>query len=123
MHLFSILIQSVRFLEGRDDSIAKPFYAFIDILFDEQRGLLKLIRMTLVQFIRVTYGSTINRQVRRYIVSRFQEEYLVKHLITLRDTFWPKNPIVKRQTSTDDKKKDRRQQAKQLLLSNIPGLF
>ncbi|CAF4379375.1 unnamed protein product, partial [Rotaria sp. Silwood2] len=110
----------VRFLEGRVDSIAKPFYAFIDILLDEQRGLLKLIRMTLVQFIRVTYGSTINRQVRRYIVSLFQEEYIVKYLIMLRDTFWPKTPPVERQTRTDDEKRERRQQAKQHLLSNIP---
>ena len=118
-----ILFSSVRFLEGRDDSIAKPFYAFINILFDEQRGLLKLIRMTLVQFIRVTYGSTINRQVRRYIVNLFQEECLVKYLIMFRDTFWPKIPIVERQIRTDDEKKDRRQQAKQLLLSNIPGFL
>ncbi|CAF1020929.1 unnamed protein product [Rotaria sp. Silwood1] len=111
---------SVRFLEGRVDSIAKPFYAFIDILLDEQHSLLKLIRMTLVQFIRVTYGSTINRQVRRYIVNLFQEEYVVKYLIMLRDTFWPKTPPVERQTRTDDEKRERRQQAKQQLLSNIP---
>ncbi|CAF2040918.1 unnamed protein product [Rotaria magnacalcarata] len=111
---------SVRFLEGRADSIAEPFYTFIDVLFDEQRGLLKLIRMTLVQFIRVTYGSTINRQVRRYIVSLFQEECIVKYLIMLRDVFWPKIPSAPRQPRTDDEKRERRQQAKQQLLSNIP---
>jgi hypothetical protein len=90
-------------------------------LFDEQRVLLKLIRMTLVQFIRVTYGSTINRQVRRYIVSLFQEECIVKYLIMLRDTFWPSTPPNERQTRTDEEKIERRQQAKRLLLSNIPG--
>ncbi|CAF0812826.1 unnamed protein product [Rotaria sordida] len=113
-------IDSVRFLEGRADSIAKPFYTFIDTLLDEQRGLLKLIRMTFVQFIRVTYGSTINRQVRRYIVSLFQEEYIVKYLIMLRDIFWPKIPLVETPMRTDDEKRERRQQAKQQLLSNIP---
>jgi hypothetical protein len=77
--------------------------------------------MTLVQFIRVTYGSTINRQVRRYIVSLFQEECIVKYLIMLRDTFWPSTPSNERQTRTDEEKIERRQQAKRLLLSNIPG--
>ncbi|CAF1252805.1 unnamed protein product [Adineta ricciae] len=113
-------MDSVRFLEGRADSIAKPFYAFIDILFDEQGGLLKLIRMTLVQFIRVTYGSTINRQVRRFIVSLFQEESVVKCLIMFRDSFWPATPSAERQTRTDEEKLERRQQAKRQLLTNIP---
>ncbi len=115
-------IDSVRFLEGRDDSIAKPFYAFIDILFDEQGGLLKLIRMTLVQFIRVTYGSTINRQVRRYIVTLFQEEHVVTYLTMLRDAFWPKIPRVETPARTEEEKIERRQQAKRQLLTNIPGL-
>ena len=122
-HLRSLpIFFSVRFLEGRADSIAKPFYTFIDILFDEQRAMMKLIRMTLVQFIRVTYGSTINRQVRRFIVGLFQEECLVKYLILLRDTFWPKTPAAERPTANDEEKLERRQQAKQQLLTNIPGL-
>ncbi len=78
--------------------------------------------MTLIQFIRVTYGSTINRQVRRYIVNLFQEEYIVKYLIMLRDVFSPKTPSVEKQPRTDDEKIERRQQAKRQLLSNIPGL-
>ena len=78
--------------------------------------------MTLVQFIRVTYGSTINRQVRRYIVGLFQEEYFVKYLILFRDAFWPKNPSTeKRPIPTDEEKALRRQQAKQQLLTSIPG--
>jgi hypothetical protein len=121
-NILFFLSQSVRFLEGRADSIAKPFYAFIDVLFDEQRGMLKLIRMTLVQFIRVTYGITINRQVRRFIVGLFQEECIVKYLIILRGTFWPGTPLAERPTRTDDEKMERRQQAKRQLLSNIPGL-
>ena len=116
-----MLDSSQRFLEGRADSIAKPFYAFIDALFDEQGGLLKLIRMTLVQFIRVTYGSTINRQVRRSIVSLFQEERIVNYLTILRDTIWSKTPPVERPTPTDEEKIERRQQAKRQLLTNIPG--
>ena len=85
--------------------------------------MLKLIRMTLVQFIRVTYGSTINRTVRRFIVSLFQEEYVVKSLILLRDTFWPDVAPGERPTPTDDEKLERRQEAKRQLLTNIPGLF
>ena len=85
--------------------------------------MLKLIRMTLVQFIRVTYGSTINRHVRRFVVSLFQEEYVVKSLILLRDTFWPDVVPDERPTPTDDDKLERRQEAKRQLLTNIPGLF
>jgi len=92
------------------------------MIFDEQGRLLKLIRMTLVQFIRVTYGSTINRQVRRYIVGLFQEECIVKYLIMLRDAFWPKNPPIERQTRIEEDRNERRQQAKRQLLSNIPGI-
>lgn len=119
---FIFLFASIRFLEGRDDSIAKPFYSFIDLIFDEQGGLFKLIRMTLVQFIRVTYGSTINRQVRRYIVNLFQEEYFVKCLIMFRDAFWPKNPPAERPVRVEEDKHERRQHAKRQLLSNIPGI-
>lgn len=79
--------------------------------------------MTLVQFIRVTYGSTINRQVRRFIVSLFQEEYVVKCLIMFRDAFWPATPSAERQTRTDEEKLERRQQAKRQLLTNIPGIY
>lgn len=112
---------SLSFIEGRADSIAKPFYAFIDTLFDEQGSLLKLIRMTLVQFIRVTYGSTINRQARQSIVSLFQEERVVSYLTVLRDSLWPKTPSVERPAPTDPEKIERRQQAKRQLLANIPG--
>lgn len=109
------------FIEGRADSIAKPFYAFIDILFEEQGSLLKLIRMTLVQFIRVTYGSTINRQVRQSVVSLFQEERVVNYLTVLRDSIWPKTPPIERPPRSDEDKIERRQQAKRQLLANVPG--
>ena len=77
--------------------------------------------MTLVQFIRVTYGSTINRQVRQSIVSLFQEERVVSYLTVLRDSLWPKTPPVERPARTDEEKIERRQQAKRQLLANIPG--
>jgi sorting nexin-25 len=93
------------------------------MLFDEQGTLLKLIRMTLVQFIRVTYGSTINREVRRYIVCLFQEECIVKYLIMLRDAFWPKTSPIQRQRNVDEDKHERRQHAKRQLLTNIPGIY
>lgn len=77
--------------------------------------------MTLVQFIRVTYGSTINRQVRRSIVGFFQEECLVKYLVIIQDAIWPKIPSMPRTIPTEEEKLKRRQQAKQQLLTNIPG--
>jgi len=77
--------------------------------------------MTLVQFIRVTYGSTINRQVRRSIVSLFQEEYLVKYLTILQYAIWPKVPRVPKPMPTEEEKHERQQQAKRQLLTNVPG--
>ena len=117
------LLFSNRLVEERLDSIARPFYRLVDVLFDEQGVMLKLIRTTLVQFIRATYGSTINRQVRRFIASFVQEESIVKYFILLRDTLWPQTiSIDPKPIDSDEMKRERRFQAKQRLLMNIPGM-
>ncbi|CAF1253936.1 unnamed protein product, partial [Didymodactylos carnosus] len=118
-------IDSVRFLEGRADSIAKPLYQLINEIF-EVKGMLKLVRITLVQFIRSTFGSTINRQTRRLIFGLFQENRLVSYVTMLRDTFWPNGStlsIITKETRTDDEKLERRHQAKRKLLTSIPETF
>lgn len=42
------------------DSIAEPLYALLSEVFD-MRGVFRWLRRTLVTFVQITYGRTINR--------------------------------------------------------------
>lgn len=42
------------------DSIAEPLYALLSEVFD-MRGVFRWLRKTLVTFVQITYGRTINR--------------------------------------------------------------
>lgn len=42
------------------DSVAEPLYALLSEVFD-MRGVFRWLRKTLVTFVQITYGRTINR--------------------------------------------------------------
>ena len=48
--------------DGGKDSIAKPMYVLISEVF-ELRGMFKWLRRTLMAFVKVTFGRSINRSV------------------------------------------------------------
>lgn len=107
------------------DSIAEPIYHLLSEIFD-LTGPFKFLRKSLISFVQLTYGGTINRQIRDLISGFFDENNLHHYLSSLLKALWPVNdaeedkPIPER---TDDMKEMTAHVAKSLLSENIPDIL
>lgn len=107
------------------DSIAEPLYHLLSEIFD-LTGPFKFLRKSLISFVQLTYGGTINRQVRDLILGCFDENNLHHYLSSLLKALWPANdvdedkPVPER---TDDMKEMTAHAAKSLIIDNIPDIL
>lgn len=69
------------------DSIAEPFYYLIEELF-EIKGMKKWFRKSLILFVQLTYGATINRKIRESINWILSDEMLSYYIKLTRESFW-----------------------------------
>lgn len=95
----------------------------------ELKGMKKWFRKSLILFVQLTYGATINRKIRECVYYIFSEEMLAFYLKNLKDSMW----INKNQTDEFEliqyETKERstaqkaftKKEAKQKLLANMPG--
>jgi len=110
------------------DSIAEPFYHLLEELF-ELKGMKKWFRKSLILFVQLTYGATINRKIRECIYYFFSEEMLAFYLKQLKDSMWLFNSgknefeLIQHETCVKSEfdKIQTKNQAKLKLLANIPG--
>ncbi|OXB76769.1 UNVERIFIED_CONTAM: hypothetical protein H355_016250 [Colinus virginianus] len=107
-------------VDGKRDSIAEPCFMLIGEIF-ELRGMFKWVRKTLIALVQVTFGRTINKQIRDTVHWMFSEAMLVYYIGIFRDAFWPNGklappPIAK----SDEQRQETKQRAQQKLLENIP---
>lgn len=104
------------------DSIAEPLYVLIGEIFD-MGGLFKWVRKSLISFVQITYGGTINRQIRDLINGLFDEANLHFYATTILKDVWPGGELIEISTPerTDDMKELTAFAAKSLLIDNIPG--
>ncbi|CAG9791866.1 unnamed protein product [Diatraea saccharalis] len=70
------------------DSIAEPLYALLSEVFD-MRGVFRWLRKTLVTFVQITYGRTINRQIKETISWLFSEQMLHYYISVVLKSWWP----------------------------------
>ncbi|CAG5009746.1 unnamed protein product [Parnassius apollo] len=70
------------------DSIAEPLYALLSEVFD-MRGVFRWLRKTLVTFVQITYGRTINRQIKETISWLFSEHMLHYYISLVLKSWWP----------------------------------
>ncbi|XP_054648308.1 sorting nexin-25 isoform X1 [Dunckerocampus dactyliophorus] len=106
--------------DGRRDALAEPCFMLIGEIF-ELRGMFKWVRKTLIALVQVTFGRTINKQIRDTVNWIFSEQMLVCYINIFKDTFWPNGilaPHVKVQT--DAERTETKERAQQKLLDNIP---
>lgn len=107
------------------DSIAEPIYHLLSEIFD-LTGPFKFLRKSLISFVQLTYGGTINRQIRDLIAGCFDETNLHHYLSSLVKTLWPANdadedkPVPER---TDDMKEMTAHAAKSLIIDNVPDIL
>ena len=72
---------------GRGDVIAESLYALIGEVFD-MRGVFKWIRKSLMTFVQITYGSTINRQIRDTVDYLISEQMILYYLNSFKKSLW-----------------------------------
>ncbi|KAG5844997.1 hypothetical protein ANANG_G00134090 [Anguilla anguilla] len=74
--------------DGKRDALAEPCFMLIGEIF-ELRGMFKWVRKTLIALVQVTFGRTINKQIRDTVHWIFSEQMLVYYINVFRDAFWP----------------------------------
>uniref|UniRef100_A0A3P9I4X6 Sorting nexin 25 n=1 Tax=Oryzias latipes TaxID=8090 RepID=A0A3P9I4X6_ORYLA len=106
--------------DGRKNALAEPCFMLIGEIF-ELRGMFKWVRKTLIALVQVTFGRTINKQIRDTVNWIFSEQMLVCYISVFRDTFWPDGKLAPHLKSrTDSERHETKERAQQKLLDNIP---
>lgn len=105
------------------DSIAEPLYALMGEVF-EMGGVLKWFRRSLISFVQITYGRTINRQIRESINSLWDEAMLHHYASTALKSFWPGGVLTGfyDERGADEQRK-MAETAKSLVVHNIPEVL
>ncbi|XP_053948481.1 sorting nexin-25 isoform X2 [Anastrepha ludens] len=105
------------------DSIAEPLYALLGEIFD-MGGVFKWLRKSLISFVQITYGRTINRQIRESVAYLFEESMLHYYFSAILKSFWPGGLLASSYpVRSDDIKEMTRNAAKDLLMDNIPEVL
>uniref|UniRef100_A0A8C7ALA4 Sorting nexin 25 n=1 Tax=Neovison vison TaxID=452646 RepID=A0A8C7ALA4_NEOVI len=107
-------------VDGRKDALAEPCFMLIGEIF-ELRGMFKWVRRTLIALVQVTFGRTINKQIRDTVNWIFSEQMLVYYINIFRDAFWPNGKLAPPTTiRSEEHSQATKQRAQQKLLENIP---
>ncbi|XP_058145859.1 sorting nexin-25 isoform X5 [Dasypus novemcinctus] len=108
-------------VDGRREALAEPCFMLIGEIF-ELRGMFKWVRRTLIALVQVTFGRTINRQIRDTVNWIFSEQMLVYYIGVFRDAFWPNGKLAPpAPIRSEARVQETKQRAQQKLLENIPG--
>ncbi|CAL1295036.1 unnamed protein product [Larinioides sclopetarius] len=109
--------------EDRRDSIAEPLYTLIGEIF-ELKGVFNWLRRSLIMFVQITYGRTINRQLRETVGCILSEPMLLYYLQMFRDTMWPSGELApKAEDRTKEQKRITKISAKRMFLNNTPEVL
>ncbi|XP_052018111.1 sorting nexin-25 isoform X2 [Apodemus sylvaticus] len=107
-------------VDGKKDALAEPCFMLIGEIF-ELRGMFKWVRRTLIALVQVTFGRTINKQIRDTVNWIFSEQMLVYYISTFRDAFWPSGKLAPpTRIRSEAQSQETKQRAQQKLLENIP---
>ncbi|XP_048186785.1 sorting nexin-25 [Perognathus longimembris pacificus] len=107
-------------VDGKKDSLAEPCFMLIGEIF-ELRGMFKWVRRTLIALVQVTFGRTINKQIRDTVNWIFSEQMLIYYIGVFRDAFWPNGKLAAPSAIRSDAgSQETKQKAQQKLLENIP---
>ncbi|KAJ8262199.1 hypothetical protein GJAV_G00163640 [Gymnothorax javanicus] len=107
-------------LDGKKDALAEPCFMLIGEIF-ELRGMFKWVRKTLIALVQVTFGRTINKQIRDTVHWIFSEQMLVYYINIFWDTFWPNGKLAPAsEARSESERQETKERAQQKLLDNIP---
>ncbi|XP_019776942.2 sorting nexin-25 isoform X5 [Tursiops truncatus] len=110
-------------VDGRKDSLAEPCFMLIGEIF-ELRGMFKWVRRTLIALVQVTFGRTINKQLRDAVDWALSEQMVVYYIGALRDALWPGGNLAPPNTiPSEEQSQETKRRAQQKLLENIPDML
>lgn len=94
-------------LEGKEslmkDDIAEPAYNLLNELFElNERGSLGWLRKSMIAFVQISFGSTINRQIHETASWLTTESMICYYLTSFRDSFWPPPNVTPGISTSDD---------------------
>ena len=100
------------------DGVAEPIYSLISELFD-MRGVSKILRKSLMTFVQITYGSTINRQVKDTVSYLTSDHMIIQYINTVQNNLWQSS---NKETEEQDPGigDEVRSKARESLIRNIP---
>lgn len=107
--------------EKAKDTIAIPFYNLVGEMF-ELHGRLQWVRRQTVFLIRITFGSTIERQISRAMAWCCEEQQVLWYLQTFHGCLWPLHQ-QEHKPATDEEKHRTREEVVSRLLDNPPQLL
>ena len=100
------------------DGVTENFLSLISEVFD-MRGVSKILRKSLMTFVQITYGSTINRQVKDTASWITSEHMVIRYIKTVKETLWPSSDVTEGKEPTMSADEVRRK-ARESLIRNIP---
>ncbi|XP_076660798.1 sorting nexin-25 [Halictus rubicundus] len=111
------------YLSSNKDAIAEPLYTLLGEIFD-LRGVFRWLRRSLIIFVQITYGRTINRQIRDTIAWIFSEPMLHYYVQLFTKSWWPNGHLVSGNVlRTDEEKLKTRGEARRQFLNNVPEVL
>lgn len=113
-------------LEGKEnqkDDIAEPAYNLANEIFDLQDNA-GWLRKSLIAFVQISFGQTINKQIRETVSWLLSESMIYYYLCQFRDAMWPNGRLAEPFIERCQQEKDASYQlAKEKLVNNIPDFL
>lgn len=111
------------YINATKDAIAEPLYTLLGEIFD-LRGVFRWLRRSLITFVQITYGRTINRQIRDTVAWVFSEPMLHYYIQLFTKSWWPNGYLVSETVNrTDEEKLKTRGEARRQFLNNVPEVL
>ncbi|XP_014481725.1 PREDICTED: sorting nexin-25 [Dinoponera quadriceps] len=111
------------YLNASKDAIAEPLYTLLGEVFD-LRGVFRWLRRSLITFVQITYGRTINRQIRDTVAWVFSEPMLHYYIQLFTKSWWPNGQLVSEAVlRTDEEKLKTRGEARRQFINNVPEVL
>ena len=114
-----MLGEDTRDLGALTDGVAEPLYGLISEVFD-LRGVSKILRKSMMTFVQITFGSTINRQIKDTVAWLTSDLVATKCLKILRTSAWPNSDGSQNNDAISEDPGAVRQKAKLALLERTP---
>lgn len=112
-----------RTLDDTKDTIAEPLYSLLSEIFD-MRGVFKYLRKTLIAFVQVTYGRTINRQIYDTISWYLSEQMLYYYINLFMKNWWPGGVLAKAgPPRSEEERKVTADEAREMFVTNVPEVL